>query len=139
MSVQLEEQLYVLQQATNSIVEKAYQEKEKNVVAYIDTVWYPRYVEELFQQPVIVELWDEVVRTDSLVNKMELIKMLTQSCMTEYLSYKKSLLAPVEEEKASILKKLNESYELAIWMNGGLLQRILLRDVLCRMNTTAIC
>ncbi len=139
MSVQLEEQLYVLQQATNSIVEKAYQEKEKNVVAYIDNVWYPRYVEELFQQPVIVELWDEVVRTDSLVNKMELIKMLTQSCMTEYLSYKKSLLAPVEEEKASILKNLNEGYELAIWMNGGLLQRILLRDVLCRMNTTAIC
>lgn len=139
MSVQLEEQLYVLQQATNSIVEKAYQEKEKNVVAYIDNVWYPRYVEELFQQPVIVELWDEVVRTDSLVNKMELIKMLTQSCMTEYLSYKKSLLAPVEEEKASILKNLNESYELAIWMNGGLLQRIWLRDVLCRMNTTAIC
>ena len=86
MSVQLEEQLYVLQQATNSIVEKAYQEKEKNVVAYIDNVWYTRYVEELFQQPVIVELWDEVVCTDSLVNKMELIKMLTQSCMTEYLS-----------------------------------------------------
>lgn len=139
ISVQLEQQLYTLQQATNSIVEKAYQEKEKNVVAYIDNVWYTRYVEELFQQPVIVELWDEVVCTDSLVNKMELIKMLTQSCMTEYLSYKKSLLAPVEEEKTSILKNLNESYELAIWMNGGLLQRILLRAVLCKMNTTAVC
>ncbi len=124
MSVQLEQQLYALQQATNSIVEKAYQEKEKNVVAYIDNIWYPRYVEELFQQPVIVELWDEVVRTDSLVNRMELIKMLTQSCMTEYLSYKKSLLAPVEEEKASILKSLNESYGLALRMNGAIAKNL---------------
>lgn len=87
ISVQLEQQLYTLQQATNSIVEKAYQEKEK----YIDNVWYPQYVEDLFQQPVIVELWNEVVRTDSLVNRMEMIKTLTQSCMVEYLSCKKSL------------------------------------------------
>ena len=87
ISVQLEQQLYTLQQATHSIVEKAYQEKEK----YIDNVWYPQYVEDLFQQPVIVELWNEVVRTDSLVNRMEMIKTLTQSCMVEYLSCKKSL------------------------------------------------
>lgn len=38
MSVQLKQQLHALQQATNSIVEKAYQEKEKNVVAYISPI-----------------------------------------------------------------------------------------------------
>ena len=53
-----------------------------------------------------------------------MIKTLTQSCMVEYLSCKKSLQVPIEEAKASTLKSLNDNYELAIRMNVAVMKNI---------------
>ena len=66
MSVLLEQQLDALKQANNSIIENVYKEKEKNITDYVDNVWFPQYLEEYFQKPIIQEAWNEAVNTDSL-------------------------------------------------------------------------
>ena len=53
MSVLLEQQLDALKQANNSIIENVYKEKEKNVTDYVDNIWFPQYLEEYFQKPII--------------------------------------------------------------------------------------
>ena len=95
MSVLLEQQLDALKQANNSIIENVYKEKEKNITNYVDNVWFPQYLEEYFQKPIIQEAWNEAVNTDSLEYRLELIQTLTQICMEEYKTYKESLLSPI--------------------------------------------
>ena len=95
MSVLLEQQLDALKQANNSIIENVYKEKEKNITDYVDNVWFPQYLEEYFQKPIIQEAWNEAVNTDSLEYRLELIQTLTQICMEEYKTYKESLLSPI--------------------------------------------
>lgn len=118
MSVLLEQQLDVLKQANNSIIENVYKEKEKNVTDYVDNIWFPQYLEEYFQKPIIQEAWNEAVNTDSLEYRLELIQTLTQICMEEYKTYKESLLSPIYAEKDTILRNFNEQYDLALKMNS---------------------
>ena len=118
MSVLLEQQLDALKQANNSIIENVYKEKEKNVTDYVDNIWFPQYLEEYFQKPIIQEAWNEAVNTDSLEYRLELIQTLTQICMEEYKTYKKSLLSPIYAEKDTILRNFNEQYDLALKMNS---------------------
>lgn len=118
MSVLLEQQLYALKQANNSIIENVYKEKEKNVTDYVDNIWFPQYLEEYFQKPIIQEAWNEAVNTDSLEYRLELIQTLTQICMEEYKTYKESLLSPIYAEKDTILRNFNEQYDLALKMNS---------------------
>lgn len=116
MSVLLEQQLDALKQANNSIIENVYKEKEKNITDYVDNVWFPQYLEEYFQKPIIQEAWNEAVNTDSLEYRLELIQTLTQICMEEYKTYKESLLSPIYAEKDTILRNFNEQYDLALKM-----------------------
>lgn len=118
MSVLLEQQLDALKQANNSIIENVYKEKEKNITDYVDNVWFPQYLEEYFQKPIIQEAWNEAVNTDSLEYRLELIQTLTQICMEEYKTYKESLLSPIYAEKDTILRNFNEQYDLALKMNS---------------------
>lgn len=118
MSVLLEQQLDALKQANNSIIENVYKEKEKNVTDYVDNIWFPQYLEEYFQKPIIQEAWNEAVNTDSLEYRLELIQTLTQICMEEYKTYKESLLSPIYAEKDTILRNFNEQYDLALKMNS---------------------
>ena len=118
MSVLLEQQLDALKQANNSIIENVYKEKEKNVTDYVDNIWFPQYLEEYFQKPIIQEAWNEAVNTDSLEYRLELIENLTQICMEEYKTYKESLLSPIYAEKDTILRNFNEQYDLALKMNS---------------------
>ena len=118
MSVLLEQQLDALKQANNCIIENVYKEKEKNITDYVDNVWFPQYLEEYFQKPIIQEAWNEAVNTDSLEYRLELIQTLTQICMEEYKTYKESLLSPIYAEKDTILRNFNEQYDLALKMNS---------------------
>lgn len=95
-----------------------YKEKEKNITDYVDNVWFPQYLEEYFQKPIIQEAWNEAVNTDSLEYRLELIQTLTQICMEEYKTYKESLLSPIYAEKDTILRNFNEQYDLALKMNS---------------------
>ncbi|WP_287565167.1 hypothetical protein [Parabacteroides sp.] len=124
MSVQLEQQLYALKQANNSIIENVYKEKENNVIEYVDNIWYPQYLKDLFQNPTIVQLWNEVVTTNKLEDRMEMLLLLTNSSMKKYQSYKSSLLEPIKEEKAVTLKSFNNEYDLAIRMNAAIMRNV---------------
>lgn len=125
MSIQLEQQLYALKRANAEIIENIYKEKENNVIDFLDDIWYPQFLENWFETPAVIAVWDEAVKTNSIQNRMKILTALTKVGMNKYQSQKAILIKPILEEKEATLKSFNDEYDMAIKMNTILMKNLI--------------
>lgn len=124
MSMRLEQQLYALKQANEQMINSVYAAKEESMVAYIDNVWFPEYLDGLFKNPGIIKIWDEIVASDDMSERMEALIWFNGNVQSQYRAVKDSLLAPVREEKESVLEAFDKEYNTAIRINSTIMRNI---------------
>lgn len=124
MSIQLEQQLYALKQANESVINSVFEAKEQNMIAHIDNKIFPAYLDGLFKDPSIQNIWDEMVANNNDEERLEVIVWLNKNVQKKYKETKDSLLLPIKEERARVLKSFNDEFNVAIRMNNTVTRNI---------------
>ena len=124
MSIQLEQQLYALKQANESVINAVFDAKEQNVIIYVDNTLFPEYLNGLFNNPRIQSIWDEMIANDNYEERLEVIIWLNKNIQKQYKETKDSLLLPIKEERVKILKSFNDEFNTAIQMNSTVTRNI---------------
>lgn len=124
LSIQLEQQLYALKQANESVINSVFEAKEQNMIAHIDNKIFPAYLDGLFKDSSIQNIWDEMVANNNDEERLEVIVWLNKNVQKKYKETKDSLLLPIKEERARVLKSFNDEFNVAIRMNNTVTRNI---------------
>lgn len=124
MSIQIEQQLYALKQANESVINVVFDAKEQNMTVYIDNTLFPEYLDGLFKNPSIQNVWDEMVANNNYEERLEVIVWLNKNIQKQYKETKDSLLLPIREERLRVLKSFNDEFNTTIQMNSTVTRNI---------------
>lgn len=124
MSIQIEQQLYALKQANESVINAVFDAKEQNMTVYIDNTLFPEYLDGLFKNPSIQNIWDEMVSNNNYEERLEVIVWLNKNIQKQYKETKDSLLLPIREERLRVLKSFNDEFNTTIQMNSTITRNI---------------
>lgn len=124
MSIQIEQQLYALKQANESVINAVFDAKEQNMTVYIDNTLFPEYLDGLFKNPSIQNVWDEMVANNNYEERLEVIVWLNKNIQKQYKETKDSLLLPIREERLRVLKSFNDEFNTTIQMNSTVTRNI---------------
>lgn len=124
MSIQIEQQLYALKQANESVINAVFDTKEQNMTVYIDNTLFPEYLDGLFKNPSIQNIWDEMVANNNYEERLEVIVWLNKNIQKQYKETKDSLLLPIREERLRVLKSFNDEFNTTIQMNSTVTRNI---------------
>lgn len=124
ISIQLEQQIYALKQANESVVNAVFDAKEQNLIIHIDNTLFPEYLEGLFKNPSIQNIWNEMVANNNYEERLEVIVWLNKNIQKQYKETKDSLLLPIREERIRVLKSFNDEFNTAIQMNSTVTRNI---------------
>lgn len=124
MSILLEQRLYDLRQANQSLINSVFDVKEQNVIAYIDNKLFLEYLDRLFKDSSIQNTWDEMVASKDYKERLRVIVWLNKNIQKKYKEIKDSLLAPLVEERKHVLKSFNDEFDAVIRMNSAITRNI---------------
>lgn len=124
MSIRLEQQLYALKDANASIINSVFDAKEENMLLYLDQTLFPKYVDELFKNPAILSIWDEMVQTKDANERLEVITWLNKNINNQYRETKDSLINPINDERKKVLKAFDDEFSKALQMNSTITRNI---------------
>lgn len=124
MSILLEQRLYDLRQANQSLINSVFDVKEQNVIAYIDNKLFLEFLDGLFKDSSIQNTWDEMVASKDYKERLRVIVWLNKNIQKKYKEIKDSLLAPLVEERKHVLKSFNDEFDAVIRMNSAITRNI---------------
>lgn len=124
ISIQLEQQLYALKQANESVINSVFDAKEQDLINYIDNKLFPKYLDGLFEDPSIQKIWDEMVASKNYEKRLKVIVQFNKNIQKQYKKIRDSLLVPIREEKKRVLKSFNNEFNIAIQMNNTITRNI---------------
>lgn len=124
ISIQLEQQLYALKQANESMINSVFDAKEQNLINYIDSKLFPEYLDRLFENPSIQKIWDEMVASKNYEKRSKVIIQFNKKIQKQYKEIQDSLLVPIREEKKRVIKSFNDEFNIAIQMNSTIMRNI---------------
>lgn len=124
MSILLEQRLYDLRQANQSLINSVFDVKEQNVIAYIDNKLFLEFLDGLFKDSSIQNTWDEMVASKDYKERLRVIVWLNKNIQKKYKEIKDSLLAPLVEERKHVLKLFNDEFDAVIRMNSAITRNI---------------
>lgn len=124
MSNLLEQQIDVLQKNNLDIIDSYFNEKENNIITFLNIKWYPAYLEMLFEEEYIKSIWEEAINTQNKDERMDILKALTQVTQERYMKQKDSLILPLQQARKNMQKLIINEYQKAKTMNLSITNNI---------------
>lgn len=123
MSMMLGQQVDALEQGHIATINAYYKEKEHAAILFLDGIWYPRYLNDLFAGTGTTEFWNEVL-VEELPQRIESLKSLTDLIQSDYMEKRAALLTPLEKGKNELLGIVREHYAVAREMNDLITENV---------------
>lgn len=124
MSERLKDQIEALQTANERLINMVFDEKEKHVLSHIDDVFLPQHIKNIFHEPYIDSVWQNMLDSADISYRYEVAIWLNKNIHTVYLETKDSLLNPIQEERNQILSLFKKEFDMAIRMNTTITHNI---------------
>ncbi len=84
LSARLDRQLVALQDANATLINQVYAEKEARMTEYLDSVWFPAYLDKLFSLEPTQTLWEAAVNSSNPSDRMEIMAVITKEAIGKY-------------------------------------------------------
>ncbi len=124
MSVLLEQQIESLKEGNRLLINSVFDAKEQNMIDYLDNALFPTYLTELFANEQIQLIWNEMVESNEVNDRIEVMTWLNTNIQEVYRVQKDSLLAPIATERDAILTAFDNEYSKALQMNSSITRNI---------------
>lgn len=119
LSARLERQLVALQDANVTLINQVYAEKEARMTEYLDSVWFPAYLDKLFSLEPTQTLWEAAVNSSNPSDRIEIMAVITKEAIERYKEEKDYAVAPIITERDSMLAAYGTEFEKARMMNDA--------------------
>lgn len=119
LSARLDRQLSALQDANATLVAQVYAEKEARMTEYLDSVWFPRYLEDLFMDDATRMLWDTAVSSENPTDRIAIMSVITKEAIKRYKDEKDFVMTPIAMERDSVLSAFADEFSKARMMNDA--------------------
>jgi hypothetical protein len=93
-------------------------EKRATVDRFITSEWIPLFAKQLFERPNVQAAWEEVVRKNDPVVRLEFIKGLGPRLQAEINNKRSELVKPLNEMEQGIIRGLEDHYNQMLAMNS---------------------
>lgn len=119
LSARLDRQLVALQDANATLINQVYAEKEARMTEYLDSVWFPAYLDKLFSLEPTQTLWEAAVNSSNPSDRIEIMAVITKEAIERYKEEKDYDVAPIIAERDSMLAIYDNEFEKARMMNDA--------------------
>jgi len=120
LSAQLGSRITAMEVAHRQLLGDFFREKKRRVDEFVQTEWVPVFAGELFKDPKVSRVWDEVVRGGDPAERLRFITT-TGPLLQQQINAKRSeLIQPLEELEATILGRLKAEYDTMRAINSSL-------------------
>lgn len=120
MSAKLDRQILALQQANVGLITQVYEDKTRQMTEYLDSVWFPAYLTQLFGKPEIQDLWNMAVDSEDISVRTGITTFITREAIDRYNDEKEFLLSPITAERDSMIAIHAGEYNKARGMNDAI-------------------
>ena len=124
LSMLLEKQISALEQSQIKLINKYFEEKQYHALSFLDNEWYPKYLENFFNDGNAEEIWNEIINNSDKKERISDLQMIVLIIQTEYMAMRDSLLLPLETTRRELLSAVQEEYNTARTMNNVVLNNI---------------
>ena len=124
LSVLLDRQIDALEQSHIKIIDKYFEEKQHHALNFLDNEWYPKYLENFFNNEEVEEVWNEIINNPDKKERILDLQMVVSIIQTEYMTVRSSLLTPLETTRWELLIAIQEEYNTARIINNAILNNI---------------
>lgn len=120
LSAKLNRQIYALQQVNVGLITQVYEDKERQMTEYLDSVWFPAYLNRLFGKQEIQDLWNMAVESEDMAVRTEVTAIITREAIERYNEEKDFLILPILAERDSMIAIHSTEYDKAREMNDAI-------------------
>ena len=120
MSANLDRQLTLLKSANESLIDSIYTYREQRVIEYLDSIWFPQYVDNLFATESASTLWNMALESDDTMTRMEVMQLITKEAMYRYKAEMEMMIQPIMEEREAVKNAFGTEFDNASEMNATL-------------------
>lgn len=124
LSMLLEKQIFALEQSHIKLINKHFEEKQYHALSFLDNEWYPKYLENFFNDGDAEDIWNEIINNSDKKERMSDLQMVVSIIQTEYMAMRDSLLLSLETTRIELLSAVQEEYNTARTMNNAVLNNI---------------
>jgi hypothetical protein len=124
LSMMLDKQITALEQSHIKLIDKYFEEKQYHALSFLDDEWYPKYLENFFNNKDAEEIWNEIIDNTDKKERISDLQMIVTIIQTEYMTMRNSLLLPLETTHRELLTVVKEEYNTARTMNNAVLNNI---------------
>jgi hypothetical protein len=124
LSMLLEKQISALEQSHIKLINKYFEEKQYHILSFLDNEWYPKYLENFFNDGDAEDIWNEIINNSDKKERISDLQMVVSIIQTEYMAMRDSLLFPLETTRIELLSAVQEEYNTARTMNNTVLNNI---------------
>jgi hypothetical protein len=120
LSAQLSSRISESKRAHEDVVRLFFEMKRAEVDRFVATEWLPVFAGKLFEQPAVQLAWNEVVRSQEPVTRVDFIRGLGPRLQAQINERRTEMLKPLEEMEREALRALEHHYNEMIAVNATL-------------------
>jgi len=124
LSMLLNKQITALEQNHIKIIDKYFEEKQYHALSFLDNEWYPKYLDNFFNDEEAEEIWNEIIHNPNKKERIADLQMVVSIIQDEYMAMRDSLLTPLEATRRELLTAVQEEYNTAKTINNAVLNNM---------------
>ena len=120
LSAELGKRLAAIEEAHIALVHRYMDEKRDKVDEFVVNTWTPIFAEEVFSSQVISDIWDEVVRSGDLNDRVKLLVRLGPKLQARINEERLAMIQPLDDLEREIIRKIRGEYRQALAINNSI-------------------
>jgi hypothetical protein len=120
LSAQLGSRISSLEAAHQRLLQAFFLEKRHRVDGFVQEVWVPSFAQEIFADPKIDAVWQQVVQSQDPKERLKFITLVGPTLQEKINRKRVELIQPLDELEATIRGKLRSEYDQARAINNTL-------------------
>ncbi len=120
LSMEMGNRISALEEAHLNLLHRFFDEKRKDVDAFLVEEWVPEFAAQFFSDPAIERVWLEIVDTDSKQDRLEFMLRLGPRLQARINAKRLELIKPLDEAERLVERALREEYQQARAINNSL-------------------
>lgn len=119
MSSELGKRISAIEHANLALLNKYFDEKRKDVDAFVEEEWIPVFAQEFFDDPKISAVWDQVVASNDPEDRLKFVVIVGPRLQKKINTKRVELIQPLDDLERSIQRKIRREYDQARAMNNA--------------------
>lgn len=120
LSEELGKRISMLEQSHLRLLKTFFDQKRSVVDEFVEKEWVPVFAENIFANPKIVEVWNQIVSSGNKRDRLEFIMTLGPELQTKINQKRLELIQPLDELEREIDAKLREEYNQTRSLNNSI-------------------